>query len=597
MLALMPVLLFAYLGQFSRMFSDDYCIVALGKKLGAWEALDFYFSTWTSSYSRIYVASLLAGLDTLLSPLTPLVIILIWHVGLIWLLNQAFRQWGLKHSRGQIALALSATIIAASIHALYSLQSFYWFIASTAYTLPLALLILYLGMTFETGRRSRSNLPLALFAVGGAVICFISAGASEMFLVFQLLALSFLTAILYYTLNITERRPYLVLVGAGWVATCVSVIVHLNSPGISVRMANDALNIVEPVRELTDLVFQTIDFTFRYAGHQPAFAGFMMLLGVGFFASLSLCPAGQGPVERKSVNFAVQPLLLGLIIQLCFLPILWTHTSDTAQVFGRFSNAFMIVICLNGSLIVAFALLVWQRDRVSAAVKQNNGMMIYCFLVLVIVGLLFTLTQIRSIHYKAATFLFSSSLVFLIMLSWQLASQLHDPRAKTFGVLATIASFAALISIAALVCVSLFGHGFVADRILAPASFMQVVSGLVWGAYIGFLIQQTRVLTAASMEWIKWFKLLSFLLAFAIGALILVGHGKLAPDFASFAREWDHHHQEIIRQRESGNTTVSVPDYAFDLASYAGISTIFDGGNNRCPKLYYGVESIQLVES
>ena len=116
--------------------------------------------------------SLLAGLDTLLSPLTPLVIILIWHVGLIWLLNQAFRQWGLKHSRGQIALALSATIIAASIHALYSLQSFYWFIASTAYTLPLALLILYLGMTFETGRRSRSNLLLALFAVGGAVICF-----------------------------------------------------------------------------------------------------------------------------------------------------------------------------------------------------------------------------------------------------------------------------------------------------------------------------------------------------------------------------------------------------------------------------------------
>ena len=207
--------------------------------------------------------------------------------------------------------------------------------------------------------------------------------------------------------------------------------------------------------------------------------------------------------------------------------------------------------------------------------------MIYCFLVLLIVGLLFTLTQIRSIHYKAATFLFSSSLVFLIMLSWQLASQLHDPRAKTFGVLATIASFAALISIAALVCVSLFGHGFVADRILAPASFMQVVSGLVWGAYIGFLIQQTRVLTAASMEWIKWFKLLSFLLAFAIGALILVGHGKLAPDFASFAKEWDHHHQEIIRQRESGNTTVSVPDYAFDLASYAGISTIFDGGNNR----------------
>ena len=38
-LALVPLILYAYLGQFSRMMSDDYCITAVGQELGAWDAL------------------------------------------------------------------------------------------------------------------------------------------------------------------------------------------------------------------------------------------------------------------------------------------------------------------------------------------------------------------------------------------------------------------------------------------------------------------------------------------------------------------------------------------------------------------------------
>ena len=51
-LAAVPMLLFAYLGTFSRLMSDDYCIVANGKDLGAWETAVLYFNTWTGSYSR-----------------------------------------------------------------------------------------------------------------------------------------------------------------------------------------------------------------------------------------------------------------------------------------------------------------------------------------------------------------------------------------------------------------------------------------------------------------------------------------------------------------------------------------------------------------
>ena len=54
---------------------------------------------------------------------------------------------------------------------------------------------------------------------------------------------------------------------------------------------------------------------------------------------------------------------------------------------------------------------------------------------------------------------------------------------------------------------------------------------------------------------------------------------------------------EILRQRDSGREVIAVPDLTPNLARFLGVSTIYDGSNNRCAKRYYGVDSIIEAEA
>ena len=153
------------------------------------------------------------------------------------------------------------------------------------------------------------------------------------------------------------------------------------------------------------------------------------------------------------------------------------------------------------------------------------------------------------------------------------------------------------MSTAALVSVSLLGHGFVSVRVLSPSAFLQVISGLIWGAVFGYLIKEIRSRGQASALVVRWLGQAGLLIALAIGIGVTAGHARLIPGSATYAREWDERHAEIWRQSRSGVSTVYVPEFTVDPAEHVGVSTIFDYSNNRCPKQYFGVESIQPLEA
>ena len=584
-LALAPAALFAYLGQFSRLKTDDYCNIAIGQELGAWGYMNYKLNTWSGAYTGFFFNGLLAPLDTLLPRIMPGIIVILWLVGLFWLIDEGLAHLKISHSRRPLTFAIAALGVAAAINSLHSPQSLHFYSENIRYNLPLPLLTIYLALTVGLAKRTR--LP-AWGLVAGGLLCFITAGASEMFMVFQL---TFLSGCLLASLA-WRRRAYARILGVGWLATLVGLMIQLNAPGIALRAAwiEADLHRPSPERSLLGWLSRTFEEILRALGHPPVFAGFVLLMAVGLLAMLFAWRPPKTLKTSKPVELVPAAWGLGLIFQLLWLPILWNHVSDTPQFLGRFSLRYMVVIVLNLAFILGFAVLLWQRRRINAYLQsQERGLHILCNTLLLIFAALFALSQLGSIYYLPASWLFMSALMCLGLFCWQLSS---TAAARRFGCWAVFAYALGLICLTSIVGVTVFGRGYAPPRTLASSAYLLTFPGLVWGAYMGCLVKHLP-----SRYGQAWMKIGGLTMVLIIGLGIALGRAARVPDFQRYAREWDARHLDIIAQRGRGQKAIEVAPLIYDSPDY-----ITTGPENRlptseCAKRYYGFDSIALKGS
>ena len=592
-LAVLPLLLFAYLGQFSRLMSDDYCAIAVGQELGAWQGMVYWFSNWAGSYANFFFKSAIAPLDTLVPALTPAIIVGFWWLAGAWLVAQILAQLQFASSRNGLAVLIAAGLVAASINAFYSPQSFYWFAASTHYTLPLTLLTAFIGMIVWTARSHTPTRTVSV-ALAGATLCFVSAGSSEIFVAFQL---SFLTLCLLPLLafkRIGHWHKLAWLIGASWLVTLVAWVLQLSSPGLAIRATEDAALFGRALRSPAQLFSTTRDVTFEFLGHPEAFAGFMLLFGLGFLSTRFQNRAQFQDRVAPANCITMRPLLFGLAFQVFWIPLLWTHTSFQAQFLGRFSVAFLSVVAVNLLLVIAFLLLIWQRDRVTRVLGlRSDSMAIIVGATLVCLFACFAMTQIRNINYRATAYLFTTAISFLVLLSMLPAAADEQPSARRVKWFSQYSLVVALVSLAAIVFAALFGRGFVDGRILAPASFLLVLPGLLWGIYLGISFASFMVDGSSKTRLVE---AVLFVSSIAVTIGMFLGHASLIPDFQAYSRDWDDRHQEILFQRESGQSVIVVSPLRFDMAEYVDITTLAHEPANRCARRYYGIDSITVIE-
>ncbi len=584
-LASAPLLLFAYLGLHSRMIHDDFGVAAAGLEYGVWDGLLHYYNRWTSAYSSIFLRLSLAEYAVTLPPLITLIIIIIGLFALYWLLCQIFRHIRLGGPRRFYALAASCLALAAAINAFYTPESFYWYSASVQYTLPLVCLIVCLALaawTIDKWPQSRQRLLWGASAC--ALISFLTAGASEMFLVFQATFLTLLAALAVTVVDGQRRRALAIVAGAMLIATAVGLLLQLSSPGIWNRMEADAVNYRPPIRSLSQLAAITAQISFESVGRQEVIAGFALLFGMGITLGAQTKTSPERMARGSLAARFTQAALTGLAVQFLFLPILWAHLSDNPQFFGRYSSSYMIVLAINVALLLALLLALRQRRRVTAALKaQEHGLTAVSGFLLLAFLILVTLTQVRSIDARASTYLFATALGMLIMLAILWRPELPDCGTRALERASAGTLVIAWVTIAALICVTFIGHGFTSHRMMAGPAFLQVVAGLFWGLYLGRMINlsaavQARRLAAGGL-----------LAALALGGGIFLGQARLVPDLQTYAREWDARHEIILAQRDKGLTHIEVTPLSFDLADYIGMGTL------RFAEQFYGVESIEIV--
>ena len=591
-LALTPAALYAWMAQFTRLLSDDYCYIAGGvRKLDAWQGMLYWLNNSSGRYAFAFSKTVIPPPDLSTVRIMPALIVVLWLIGLFWLAFQGLDRLGIHRSRRPLALAIAALILAAVINDYLMPRPLYWYESIVNYLSPALLLTIYLALAFWLARRTR---PPAWGLIIGGLLCFITAGWAESFLTFQMV---FLMLCLLASLALphrSARRVYALIFGVGWLATLAGSVIQLTAPGVAARAAHIEGYYGRPDRSLLASLPRTFDGVLETLGHPPIFVGFALLLVVGLLVMLVKYRPAAAPKTPKPAALVSSALWPCLMFQLLWLPILWSHVSDSPQFFGRFSLRYMVIIALNLAFISGFAILLWRRGPINAYLQRHErGLSILCNGLLLIVAALFILSQLAGIYYLPASWLFVTALMFLGLLCWQLSSLPPGAETRKIGLLALCSLGISLVCMAAVVGAVSFTGAPVVQRHLMPAVYLLEISGLIWGVFLGCLLKHLPPPSIKS--WTTWLKLGGGLILI-IGLMGIVrGQAAFARDFQGFARAWDERHLEIIAQRSSGQRNIEVPPYAPDyyIADYTGTGPRYHV--SLCVEDYYGVDSVVVT--
>ena len=594
-LSLLPVSIFAYMGQFSRLMLDDYHYLDLGRDLGPWGAMIYMRNTWNGGYTDQIMHGIFARVSDTAPRISPFLLVILWLLALAWLIKCALSRLDIIAPRNAISLGAAALITAGMIDAFHTQQSFYWYTAGVAYGLPLAVFVLYFVLVLKSVHIADHKPRFRMALLIGFVYCFVVAGTSAMHLVFQATFLAILLATAAIHGRRTVRKAHLTVIAAGFAGTVASFLVQITAPGVAHRITT--ISPLESVSKRALPVFaqSLAEALVWFGGYEKIFAGFIMLFGFGLFAALLLHRSPSGMPLRGPAELAAAPLWCGLIAQLVFVPILWTHTSDQTAVLGRFSYAYSTVIVLNLGLLLLFLFLLWQRRQVSARLfASRSALLILSAVVLLTALVLFATVYFRSIHYRASHYLITTSMLLIGLLAWQLTLSLGDKQSREYGLATLLMALMTIASYLVLLGVPLYTLGRNNVRITTPSVLLHVLMGLVWGAYTGFLIRRASPETPVHELWRRRIGLTGLAVAIVIGAGIVLGQARYLPNLRTFAQEWDERERMIISQRDSGQLDVVVAPLSYDLTWHLMYERMSKPAESGSAAKYYGVESISV---
>lgn len=229
--------LYAYLGNFSRYYADDYCLTSGLLKDGFWKTELGLYLSWSNRFADLPVLSLSELFGRSAIRAWPAIGIVLWVLALWWLFVQASRAIHLPVSVGLTLVISEILIFFTILEAPQLYQSIYWRIGLITYTLPMAFLAFLIGFIFNrAGKAPPGKVPL-----WGSMVCillaFFAGGFSETYVALQTALLLLAWIGLWLGWKSKAKRTWLFLVGAALTGSLLALVVVVLAPGNAVRLS------------------------------------------------------------------------------------------------------------------------------------------------------------------------------------------------------------------------------------------------------------------------------------------------------------------------------------------------------------------------
>lgn len=594
-IACLPNLLFAYLGHFSRMMSDDYCFIAAGHEYGGWGGTVYWFNNWEGSYSAFFWRSTFAVLDTMMPAVMPSIVIIMWVIALMWLLHQILMIWNIKLD-GILIFALSNILVFATLNGLHSLQSIFWYSPTVEYTLPVPLLIGLIAFIVFAIRYFDSRHVFVISALVVGIVSFLIGGFAESHAVFQitLFAIMFFFVVIVYPSH--HKGSLLLLLGGGVLGSIASLFVQLTSPGMAARFAVELERSGQTSTPLSMLVPSTIMSTFELTSGKTILSGFVIFFVLMMILTLWLYKPQYHIDARKPLNISVLQIVIWIILQLGFIPLLILHTSNTTSILGRYSYPYFMGILLNIVFIFLGILMLVRRHYLNSWLASHPKQLHRVYMaVLVFMGALFAITQLVPLERRVVIFITYTIVVMILLLISHFAFAFDNRNVTLYTFVGIGIGVSVWILSSSVISASIYGTGRPTERILSPVTFSLILygglCGLMFGSLLKSLYQAERFFFRLNIPIITLFV---FIGCAIIIAGSMVSYWRDVGDFQLFATAWQARHEEILQQRESEKSIIQVSALPFQLEDVLHLVDLSKDPANRCAVRYYDVSAIQV---
>jgi hypothetical protein len=297
--------LYAWAGTFARYWADDYCYSGTLREYGLINGLVRWYQVSGNRFTTLIAVWVSEAFGTQAIRWIPLSVLIFLLAGWFYALTGVARLARISVHQTWIWLASLILVYFNVLLAVDRLQSLYWRMGTLHYTLPLALLLLWVGGLSRSLASPRLNPDLGwILSVGG--LAFFAAGLSETFAAAQVGAV-LLLAMVGVVYSGRDRWRVLRFSGPILAGSLFAMGIMAASPSNVWRMAA-----VAPPPGLLDLILMTVryafDFTFfSFRGEPIPLAAFAT--GIGGLAYLSVWrqspPLGLGKAARGFFSAAI----------------------------------------------------------------------------------------------------------------------------------------------------------------------------------------------------------------------------------------------------------------------------------------------------
>jgi hypothetical protein len=233
----MALILYAYLGFFSRYYADDFCLTGGFLTSGFWKSQISLYTAWSPSFTGTFLQNLSEFFGrSAIQAWTALVVVL-WTSALTWAIVQASRVTRLKVPTGLALLLAEVLVFFTILEAPQQYQSFYWRIGLVGYTLPLVFLALLIGLIFNRVRKADPGRLTWGGSVACAALAFFNGGFSVTYVTLQTGLLALALIAVWLAIRPPSRRNSRMLVGAALVGSLLALLVVAIAPGNAVRLS------------------------------------------------------------------------------------------------------------------------------------------------------------------------------------------------------------------------------------------------------------------------------------------------------------------------------------------------------------------------
>lgn len=296
---LVPLVLYGYIGIFTRYVADDYETAGALARSGFWGAQQYWYQTWSGRVTYFALVTLVEMIGIQAVPFLTAACLGLWLVGLYWVLRQFCSIAGVKFPALTSVLG-ACLVLFVTLRSLNQIhQILFWQTGLLTYVNYLIFFTLGAGLLVWR-LRARSPMPASgIELLLSFVFAFVSGGLSEISIALQITLIILGLGVLFAYRKLSFRKKALGMLGAALVGSLLMLAIMAIAPGNRIRSTD-----FEATPGLVSLIVNSLKYLFTFLGNwidkQPILVAFLVLLST--IAGLFTAKGGDSSQDTAALD-------------------------------------------------------------------------------------------------------------------------------------------------------------------------------------------------------------------------------------------------------------------------------------------------------